>query len=158
MYYQPVEPAEKALEREEYIKSRIRLLVHKILLHWSSENQKSLYRKTDCNRQKACQTLYGGNEYLSGLSEIQSFKARKEQFKISVSAEKSKLTDQIRYGQLTSPISKWGRSHMYRQRLLIGTAVLSWAGELSDTLDTALVFSSSHKCHGTNTAILKLSI
>lgn len=67
------------------------LLAHKILLHWSSENQrKACTGRRDCNRQKTCQTLYDGNEYLSSLSEAHSFKTRKEQFKISVSAEKSK--------------------------------------------------------------------
>ncbi len=91
MYYQPVEPAEKALEREEYIKSRIDYWHTKFCYIGHRKIKEKLVQEDGiCNRQKTCQTLYDGNEYLSSLSETQSFKARKEQFKISVSAEKSK--------------------------------------------------------------------
>ena len=91
MYYQPVEPAEKALEREEYIKSRIDYWHTKFCYIGHRKIKEKLVQEDGIAiGRKLVRTLYGGNEYLSGLSEIQSFKARKEQFKISVSAEKSK--------------------------------------------------------------------
>ena len=46
MYYQPVEPAEKALEREEYIKSRIDYWHTKFCYIGHRKIKESLYRKT----------------------------------------------------------------------------------------------------------------
>ena len=81
MYYQPVEPAEKALEREEYIKSRID--------YWHTKFCYIGHRKI---KEKLVQEdgIAIGRKLVRRLSEAQSFKTRKEQFKISVSAEKSK--------------------------------------------------------------------
>ncbi len=46
MYYQPVEPAEKALEREEYIKSRIDYWHTKFCYIGHRKIKEKLYRKT----------------------------------------------------------------------------------------------------------------
>ena len=88
MYYQPVEPAEKALEREEYIKSRIDYWHTKFCYIGHRKIKEKLVQEDGIAIGRKLVRRY--MEYLSSLSEAQSFKTRKEQFKISVSAEKSK--------------------------------------------------------------------
>jgi hypothetical protein len=88
LYYKPKEPQETAIEREEYIKSRIDYWHTKFCVFGHRRIREKLRRRYP-DWKKACQTIYGRNESVYGLSEAKSFQASKECSKNAVSSEKS---------------------------------------------------------------------
>ena len=143
MYYQPVEPAEKALEREEYIKSRIDYWHTKFCYIGHRKIKEKLVQEDGIAIGRKLVRRYMAEMNICPVYPKSNLsKPGKNSLKFPYLLKNLKIDRPNQVWSIDITYIKMGRSHMYL------TAIIDWYSgfivgyELSDTLDTAPVLAA----------------